>query len=117
MFPFREVYGFLAPFTIASAATGEEALEVLPNFQPDLILLDIMMPGMDGYEVCRRVRGTREFSATKIVLVSALASNQDLERGFEAGADDYVTKPFDPFALLELVRSHLGDTSHPRAKD
>ncbi len=81
-------------YLITTADNGEEALDMLPKLKPDLILLDIMMPGIDGYEVCRRVRGDSRFQFIKIVLVSGKAMIQERLKGYEAGADDYITKPF-----------------------
>jgi DNA-binding response OmpR family regulator len=81
-------------YTLARAGTGEEALAVLPRFLPDLILLDIMMPGLDGYEICRRIRSDSCYSFIKIILVSGKAMVEERLKGYEAGADDYITKPF-----------------------
>jgi len=89
-----------ADYTIKTAQSGEEALELLPGFRPDIILLDIMMPGMDGYEVCRRIRSERRYAFIKIILVSAKTLVDDRLKGYEVGADDYVTKPFVKRELL-----------------
>jgi len=91
-------------YIIETAASGEEALQVIPEFRPDLILLDIMMPGIDGYEVCRRVRKELQYRFTKIILVSAKALVDDRLQGYDAGADDYITKPFDKKELEAKVR-------------
>jgi len=87
-------------YTIKTAQSGEEALEILPGYRPDIILLDIMMPGMDGYEVCRRIRSKRRYAFIKIILVSAKTLIDDRLKGYEVGADDYVTKPFVKRELL-----------------
>jgi len=87
-------------YTIKTAQSGEEALDILPGYRPDIILLDIMMPGMDGYEVCRRIRSERRYSFIKIILVSAKTLIDDRLKGYEVGADDYVTKPFVKRELL-----------------
>jgi signal transduction histidine kinase len=92
---------------LESTGSGEGALTVAPTFQPDLILLDIMMPGINGYETCRRLRATPALSWTKIIMVSAKAMVSERLQGYEAGADDYVTKPFDDEELLAKVRIHL----------
>jgi len=89
-----------ADYTIKTAQSGEEALDILPGYRPDIILLDIMMPGMDGYEVCRRIRSKRRYSFIKIILVSAKTLIDDRLKGYEVGADDYVTKPFVKRELL-----------------
>ncbi len=89
------------------ASSGEEALEVAPGLRPDVILLDIMMPGLDGYETCRRLRARPDLLATKILMVSAKGSTADRLEGYAVGADDYVVKPFDPAELLAKVRVYL----------
>ncbi len=94
-------------YVLESAATGEEALEILPKFRPDLILLDIKMPGIDGYEVCRRIKKDEQYDFIKIILVSALAMIEERLKGYEAGADDYVTKPFDQDELEAKIRVFL----------
>lgn len=81
-------------YELLNATSGEEALKVLSEQIPDLILLDIMMPGLNGYEVCKRIRSNREFKYTRIILVSGKAMVQERLEGYKAGADDYVTKPF-----------------------
>ncbi len=98
----------LREYTLASAGSGEEALAMVPEFRPDVILLDIMMPGMDGYETCRRLRelGTRGGQA-KIIMVSAKAMVSERLQGYDAGADDYVSKPFNPDELIAKVRVYL----------
>jgi signal transduction histidine kinase len=96
-------------YQLAIATSGEEALAMAPNFHPALILLDVMMPGMSGYETCRRLRALpyQAFRAPKIILVSAKAMVSERLQGYEAGADDYVTKPFDAQELLAKVRVYL----------
>ena len=91
-------------YTVITAASGEEALQIAPRLRPDLVLLDIMMPGIDGYETCRRLRAQPELSAIKIIMVSAKAMTSERLEGYAAGADDYVVKPFDQDELLAKVR-------------
>ncbi len=90
-----------------AATSGEEALEIAPDFQPDLILLDVMMPGINGYETCRRIRANPTLRNVKIVMVSAKALVSERLEGYDAGADDYLTKPFDEEELLDKVRVYL----------
>ncbi|MHB8882430.1 MAG: HD domain-containing phosphohydrolase [Thermodesulfovibrionales bacterium] len=100
---------YLVPqgYDIVSAAGGEEALQKLSGDQIDLILLDVMMPGMDGFEVIRRVRGDDEKRLLPIILVTALREMEDRVKGIEAGCDDFISKPVDRMELLARVRSLL----------
>ncbi len=82
-------------YIVDSAESGEDALELIPKFMPDVVLLDIMMSGIDGYEVCRRIRADTLYDSIKIILISGRAMDDERQKGFEVGADDYVTKPFD----------------------
>jgi len=103
----RILRAILSPYELNSARSGVEALEQARRFEPDLVLLDVMMPEMDGYEACRRMRMDPKLRLTKIVMVSAKAMVEERIEGYGAGADDYVTKPFDPDELKAKVRVHL----------
>ena len=94
-------------YDLRTASTGEQALEIAADFQPDIILLDVMMPGMDGYEVCHRIRADSKLQYAKIVMVSGLAMLSERLEGYEAGADDYITKPYDEAELLVKIRVYL----------
>ena len=94
-------------YDLATASTGEEGLELALRHRPDLILLDIMMPGIDGYETCRRIRASSELKNVKVILQSAKAQTEERLRGYEVGADDYVIKPFNEGELLAKVRVFL----------
>jgi signal transduction histidine kinase len=94
-------------YDLRTASTGEQALEIAADFQPDIILLDVMMPGMNGYEVCRRIRADSKLKYAKIVMVSGLAMLSERLEGYEAGADDYITKPYDEAELLVKIRVYL----------
>lgn len=92
---------------IVEAADGESALAVARREQPELILLDVRMPGLDGFEVCRRLRQDSRFGNTKIVMLTASGQDRDRAQGRSAGADEYLTKPFSPLVLLSLVQALL----------
>ncbi len=94
-------------FDVMPALSGEQALDRLKQRQPDLILLDMLMPDMDGFEVCQRVRADPKFAAIPIVFLTAANERELLVRAFQAGAVDYVTKPFVPEELLARVRTHV----------
>jgi putative two-component system response regulator len=100
---------YLVPqgYEIIKAANGEEALSILSGNQIDLIMLDVMMPGMDGFEVTRRVRQDKAHKLLPIILLTALRETEDRVRGIEAGCDDFISKPFDRIELLARVRSLL----------
>ena len=93
--------------TILEAANGPEALTQFETEHPDLVLLDIMMPGMDGFTVCERIKATNGRGFTPVILVTGKTETVSLVRGFEAGADDYITKPFKPIELVARVRGML----------
>src|SRR6476646_6448835 len=92
-------------YDLQVAKDGAQALQVLAEIQPDIILLDVMMPGMDGYEVCRRIRSTPELAEVPIILLTALDDRASLLRGIEAGADDFLSKPADRRELTARVRT------------
>jgi adenylate cyclase len=91
-------------YRVVSASSGDQALELLPSAGADLVLLDIVMPGIDGYEVCRRIRSAPETAFLPVVMITA-SGNQEKTRAIEAGADDFVSKPFDQSELLARVAS------------
>ena len=91
-------------YRVISASSGEHALDLLPSSGVDLVLLDIVMPGVDGYEVCRRIRSAPETGFLPVVMITA-SGNQEKTRAIEAGADDFVSKPFDQSELLARVAS------------
>jgi diguanylate cyclase (GGDEF)-like protein/PAS domain S-box-containing protein len=94
-------------FDITVAQDGEEAIARARFVQPDLILLDVMMPGIDGFETCRRLKATSELADIPVIFMTALADNSDKVAGFQAGAVDYVTKPFQIDEVLARIHTHL----------
>jgi DNA-binding response OmpR family regulator len=97
-------------YAVLTAADGEQALQVMERELPDLVLLDLMLPKMDGYAVCRRIR---EFSAVPVIMLTARSAQVDLIHGFEVGADDYLTKPFSITELLMRVQAVLRRSKWP----
>ncbi|MCJ7567156.1 MAG: response regulator, partial [Anaerolineales bacterium] len=97
----------LSEYKVLTATNGQEALEVLEKKHPDLIVSDIMMPEMDGYQFHEKVREQPELSAIPFIFLTARGEKADIRRGKELGADDYITKPFDDEDLLVAVRAKL----------
>jgi DNA-binding response OmpR family regulator len=93
---------------LITARDGEEALDAVANQHPDLVFLDVMMPKRDGYDVCRTIKGDPATAGTTVFLLTAKGQAVDREQGLAAGADDYLTKPFDPDELLARARRALG---------
>jgi CheY-like chemotaxis protein len=98
---------FEEDYEVLAAADGKTALETARREQPDLILLDILMPDLDGYEVCRRLKGNRETQNIPVIFVTALSGGADEVRGLELGARDYLTKPIDPPSVKVRVNNQV----------
>ena len=96
---------------VLEASDGAQTLETALAVRPDLILLDVQMPRLDGLEVCRRLRADASLAGTRIVMLTAAGQDADRARGLAAGADEYLTKPFSPLALFTLVRSLLPEAT------
>ena len=92
---------------VASSPRGDDGLKMVEREKPDLLLLDVMLPGLDGFAIAKRIRATPALAATRIVMLTARTSSEDIVRGLNAGADDYVTKPFDRKVLLARVNAVL----------
>jgi DNA-binding response OmpR family regulator len=96
-----------AGYAVESGADGEEALDLIRRRRPALAVLDIMMPGLDGFEVTRRLRGDPELDDTQVLLLTASVQEGVASAGFEAGANDHMTKPFSPQELVARVQTML----------
>jgi two-component system cell cycle response regulator len=92
-------------FTVLTASSGSEALALAQSERPDIILLDVMMPEMDGFEACRRLKADPQTAEIPVVMVTALSETADRVRGLQSGADDFLTKPVNDVALFARVRS------------
>ena len=95
-------------YDVAAAGDGEEALALAESLRPALCVFDVMMPKLDGYELTRRLRADPATAATPVILLTARSQEADVERGFAAGADDYIRKPFSPEELRARVQAVLG---------
>ncbi|OGQ25059.1 MAG: hypothetical protein A3C54_00540 [Deltaproteobacteria bacterium RIFCSPHIGHO2_02_FULL_60_17] len=94
-------------YEVHFAYNGKEALEKIPGVGPDLVILDVMMPEMDGYEVCHKLRDLPQFAMTPVIMLTALSTDEDRIKGYQVGADDYITKPFSLKVLKARVASIL----------
>ena len=94
-------------YDVLVAFSGEEAMEIIADKKVDLILLDIMLPVIDGFEVCQRVRENPQWNKIKIILLTALGSDANVEKGLALGADAYITKPFSNVDIVEKVKELL----------
>jgi DNA-binding response OmpR family regulator len=97
-----------AGYEVVEAADGEQALEVCGQVRPDLAVLDVMMPKLTGYDVTRRIREDEALRSMPVILLTARVQESDVAQGFDAGADDYIKKPFSPQELRARVQAILG---------
>jgi two-component system phosphate regulon response regulator PhoB len=98
-----------ASYQVLEAPDGEEALVSIADRRPDLVLLDVDLPGIDGFAVCERLKADPATRDIRVLMVTAMSEDANRERGMRAGADGYIAKPFAPFALLARIKSELGD--------
>jgi two-component system cell cycle response regulator DivK len=96
-----------ASYEVIEAVTGEEGVAAAETYRPDLILMDIQLPGLDGYEATRRIKASPDLHYIPIIVVTSYALSGDDVKAFEAGCDDYVSKPFSPRELLAKIREYL----------
>ncbi len=90
-------------YAVYTASNGKEAIKTVEKVQPDLIILDVMMPEMDGLEACKQLKKSKETSSIPVIILTAKGQITDIEKGFKSGADAYVVKPFSPARLIEKV--------------
>ncbi len=94
-------------YELIKAVDGENGLEMSMTANPDLILLDIMLPKMDGYEICRRLKGNKKTMNIPVVMLTAFGQKREIEEGYKVKADDYIVKPFEPNKLRQRIRKFL----------
>ena len=104
MFVFQDIFDKNESYLCKYADNGEKALDIFHTFIPDIVLLDIMLPGIDGYEVCKRIRQNPKHKFVKIIMISGKAMLEERLKGYDTGADDYLIKPFDKDELLAKVK-------------
>lgn len=92
---------------VKEAETGDEGLRLVKELKPSLVLLDLMLPGIDGFTVCKKIRESSETASTPVIMLTARSEEEDIVRGLECGADDYITKPFSRQVLLARIRAVL----------
>ncbi len=96
-------------YEVMAVENGETVMEALSSFSPDLVLLDIMLPQMDGFEVCQVIRNHPEWREVKIVFLTAMGRDMDISKGMSMGGDGYITKPFSNAEVIECVKDLLSD--------
>jgi len=94
-------------YLVTACSEGFAALEELPRNRPDIVILDVMLPGMDGFEVCRKIKSDPEYATIPVIMLTARKNSQDMERGLQAGADAYITKPFKSAQLIGTIERLL----------
>ncbi len=100
----------LEGYEVQTASRGHEVLQKAREWRPEIVILDVMMPGIDGWEVCRRLKEDPDIGSVPVIFLSARAQDEDRERGYALGVVEYVTKPFDPAHLVGIVRRTLAET-------
>jgi DNA-binding response OmpR family regulator len=106
-----------AGYEVRTAKDGDEALAELEKAAPDLVLLDVMMPKRDGFDVCQKIRSNPNWKDVRIIMLTARGRPIEREKGLALGADDYITKPFSTKAVIECVESILGASKKPNEKE
>ena len=104
----------LSGYEVEEAWDGESTMRILKENPPDLLVLDIMMPRTDGWDVLKMVRGNESLADLPVVILTAMVHDEDIMRGWEMGADDYIVKPFNPITLVDRLRALLDSTPEER---
>jgi DNA-binding response OmpR family regulator len=96
-------------YEIVTAKDGQEAIRVALAERPDLILLDVMMPKMDGFEACKQIRASEEIGTTPIIMVTTRAEEKNMELGYQSGCNDFIAKPFNKMEMVSKIKNFLGE--------
>lgn len=113
----RVTLKFKVGYELFEADDGVKALELAKIVRPDLVILDVMMPGKDGYEVCTELKRDKAYNNPIVIMLTARAQAKDIEKGMQAGADHYLTKPFSPLQLVELMSEAFNKAALAAAGD
>ena len=100
-------------YHVESAVDGQEAMSKIETLRPDLVFLDLMLPRLDGFQICRRVKERPDLRSTYVIILTAKGQQEDRQKGFQAGADAFMTKPFSPKEIIDKLRQILGSSDRP----
>ena len=100
-------------YHVESAVDGQEAMSKIETLRPDLVFLDLMLPRLDGFQICRRVKERPDLRSTYVIILTAKGQQEDRQKGFQAGADAFMTKPFSPKEIIDKLRQKLGSSDRP----
>ncbi|MBI3995507.1 MAG: response regulator [Nitrospirae bacterium] len=100
-------------YRVESALDGPEAMSKIESFRPDLVFLDLILPRMDGFEICRRIKNRGDLRSIYVIILTAKGQGADRKRGLEAGADAFMTKPFSPKEIIDTLRRVFGSSDSP----
>lgn len=100
-------------YHVESAVDGQEAMSKIETIRPDLVFLDLMLPRLDGFQICRRVKERPDLRSIYVIILTAKGQQEDRQKGFQAGADAFMTKPFSPKEIIDKLRQVLGSSDGP----
>ena len=100
-------------YHVESAVDGQEAMSKIETLRPDLVFLDLMLPRLDGFQICRRVKERPDLRSIYVIILTAKGQQEDRQKGFQAGADAFMTKPFSPKEIIDKLRQILGSSDRP----
>ena len=100
-----------AGYSVLVASDGQAGLNIAREQKPDLVILDVMLPKMNGYKVCRLLKFDAKYEQIKVFMLTSRRRQSDIDTGIETGADEYLTKPYEPKELIELIKKHIGESA------